>query len=306
MELVGYIVLFIISMAALIKASDWFVSSAETIGLSLGVSPFIIGVTLVAFGTSLPELAASVAAVVRGSSQIVIGNVIGSNITNVLLVIGMSAVIGKEIIVDKKSTANKLVMLLSSAFLMYFTLQDLTLSIGEAILYLAGMVLFLLSTIGGSRTDISNRPKAGIKNYALVIGAAALVYGGAHFTIVSIEQISDAVGIPTEVIALTGVALGTSLPEVVVSVTAVLKGKSDIAIGNVLGSNIFNTFAVMGIPRLIGDLAIPPSILDFSLPMMVAVTIIFSFMFFESKINRSEGMMLIVLYCLFVYMSFGT
>ncbi len=305
MEVVGYFVLFVVSMAALIKASDWFVSSAETIGLSLGISPFVIGVTLVAFGTSLPELAASIAAVARQSSEIVIGNVVGSNITNILLVIGVSAVIGKEILVDKESTANKLVMLLASAFLMYFTLQDLTVSLGEAILYLAGMALFLLSTIGGSSEDTGDRPKAGVKNYALVIGAAALVYGGAHFTIVSIEEISETLGIPNEVIALTGVALGTSLPEVVVSVTAVLKGKSDIAIGNVLGSNIFNTFAVMGIPRLFGDLIIPASIMEFSIPMMVGVTIIFAFMFFESKINRWEGMMLIVLYCLFVYMSFG-
>ena len=305
MEVVGYFILFVVSMAALIKASDWFVSSAETIGLSLGISPFVIGVTLVAFGTSLPELAASIAAVARQSSEIVIGNVVGSNITNILLVIGLSAVIGKEILVDKESTANKLVMLLASAFLMYFTLQDLILSLGEAILYLAGMALFLLSTIGGASDDAENRPKAGVKNYALVIGAAALVYGGAHFTIVSIEEISETLGVPNEVIALTGVALGTSLPEVVVSVTAVLKGKSDIAIGNVLGSNIFNTFAVMGIPRLFGDLIIPASIMEFSIPMMVGVTIIFAFMFFESKINRWEGMMLIVLYCLFVYMSFG-
>ena len=113
MEVVGYFILFVVSMAALIKASDWFVSSAETIGLSLGISPFVIGVTLVAFGTSLPELAASIAAVARQSSEIVIGNVVGSNITNILLVIGLSAVIGKEILVDKESTANKLVMLLA-------------------------------------------------------------------------------------------------------------------------------------------------------------------------------------------------
>ena len=139
----------------------------------------------------------------------------------------------------------------------------------------------------------------------MVIGIFLLIRGGG-WTVDGAVFVANKFGISPLIVGFTIIAFGTSLPELLISVFANLQGSGGIAIGNVLGSNIFNTFAVMGIPRLIGDLAIPASILDFSLPMMVAVTIIFSFMFFESKINRSEGLMLIVLYCLFIYMSFGT
>jgi len=313
-EIVGYILLFVVSIAVLVKSSDWFVSGAEVVGLAAGISPFVIGVTLVAFGTSLPELAASIAAVYSGSSEIVIGNVVGSNITNILLVIGMSAVIGKEIIMERSTTDSKVLMLLASAFLLYFTLKDGNLDLVETLVFMAGMVLFLVSSIKGKSSEARVRSKTSMLSYLMMIGGAVLVYAGAHFTILSLEHISEYVGMSNEVIALTGVALGTSLPEVVVSVTAVQKGKSDIAIGNVLGSNIFNTFIVMGIPGLLSYfmkssdgsslLTIPDSVINLSLPFMVAVTILFCFMFVESKINRSEGWMLILLYGFFLYMTF--
>lgn len=303
MSLILSIVIFLVSMAVLIKASDWFVNGAETIGLSLGVSPFVIGVTLVAFGTSLPELAASIAAVLVGSSEIVVGNVVGSNVTNILLVIGLSAVVGNEIVIDRMASANKLIMLVASALLMYFTLADGKLDRFEALIYLAGMFFFLMGTIQRKGELDADRPRASGVHYLMLVGGAALVYAGAHFTIYSIEGISESIGVSSEVIALTGVALGTSLPEVVVSVTAMRKGKSDIAIGNVLGSNIFNSFAVMGIPGLISNLRIPKGIVDFSLPMMIGVTVIFAFMFTESRINKWEGWTLIVVYVFFVYIS---
>jgi len=313
--ILAYILLFIVSMVALIKASDWFVSGAEVVGKSAGISPFVIGVTLVAFGTSLPELAASIASVFSGSSEIVIGNVVGSNITNILLVLGLSAVIGKGIIIDKSTTDSKVLMLLASAILLYFTLQDGKLDLFETLLFLAGMVMFMIGSIKGQVNKQADRVRASVWSYVMMIGGAAIVYAGAHFTIISVEYMSDYIGISNEVIALTGVALGTSLPEIVVSVTAVQKGKSDIAIGNVLGSNIFNTFIVMGIPGLVsyfqgsvrGEslLTIPQSVTDLSLPLMVAVTILFCFMFVESRINRSEGWMLILLYVFFIYLIFS-
>jgi len=303
MSLIVSIIIFLVSMAVLIKASDWFVNGAETIGLSLGVSPFVIGVTLVAFGTSLPELAASIAAVIAGSSEIVVGNVVGSNITNILLVVGLSAIVGNEIVIDRMASANKLVMLLGSALLMFFTLSDGKLDRIESLIYLGGMFFFLMGTIERKGDLDSERPGTSWTDYLKLIGGAALVYAGAHFTIYSMSGISLALGVSNEVIALTGVALGTSLPEVVVSVTAMRKGKSDIAIGNVLGSNIFNSFAVMGIPGLIDKLKIPEGIVHFSLPMMIGVTVMFAFMFTESRINRWEGWTLLVIYAFFVYVS---
>ena len=132
-----------------------------------------------------------------------------------------------------------------------------------------------------------------------MIAGAGLVYAGAHFTIVAIGEISAGLGINQEIIALTCVALGTSLPEVAVSITAARKGNSAMAVGNVLGSNVFNTFMVMGIPAFIGPLTIPQNILDFSLPFMVGVTVIFALICITPRISKWEGWMLVLFYTFF-------
>ncbi|MDX1477799.1 MAG: calcium/sodium antiporter [Saprospiraceae bacterium] len=304
MELIAYIGLFVVSLFVLVKASDWFVSGAEAIGLSLGISPFIIGVTIVAFGTSLPELAASIAAVVSGASEIVVGNVVGSNITNILLVLGLTAIFSKKIQLDRNAMAIDISMLIASALLLWFALTDLRMSWFDIVVFLIGMFIFLMNSISGDKDDLVDRPAATSRNYLMVLVGAGLVYGGAHFTIVAIQEISMQIGINPEIIALTCVALGTSLPEVVVSITAARRGNSGIAIGNVLGSNLFNTFAVMGIPALLGPLVIPQSILGFSLPVMVVVTAIFAGLILAKQINRVFGLMLVVGYVFFLYFSF--
>ena len=143
MDLLIYIVSFIASLATLLKASDWFVDSAEAIGLSLGISPFIIGVTIVAFGTSLPELATSIASVFAGESEIVIGNVVGSNITNIALVLGLTAVVVKKIEIENDLWLIDMTFLWASAFLLWFVLYDLQLNTFECILLLLGLALFL-------------------------------------------------------------------------------------------------------------------------------------------------------------------
>ena len=304
MEIIGLILLFIVSLAALVKASDWFIGAAETIGLAAGISPFVIGVTFVAFGTSLPELATSIAAVLAGSTEIVTGNVVGSNITNILLILGVAAVLAGRIVMNPKTMDNNILMLLASTFLFWFTVRDGVFGLFESILFLLALGFFILSTIDGRDKNQSEHPSAGVKHYLLLIVGGVLVYLGARYTIFSLLEISEIAGIPSEIIALTGVALGTSLPEVVVSVSAVRKGKTEIAIGNILGSNIFNTFAVMGISGLITPLNVPASIAGFSLPLMIAVTIMFCFIFLAPKITRWEGFVLLVFYAFFVYNSF--
>lgn len=304
MELLINILIFVGSLAVLVKASDWFVDSAETIGISLGVSPFVVGVTIVAFGTSLPELATSIAAVFEGSSEVVVGNVVGSNITNILLVLGLTAIVAKDIVLDFDVMDIDMPLLIGSAFLLYFVLIDLHLSLFEALLLLTGMVVFLLNSIRSPRTSEIGRQKAGLRSYAIIIGAAGLVWIGAYYTIYAMKHISGIAGIPTDVIALTAVALGTSLPEVVVSISAARKGKTAIAVGNVLGSNVFNTFAIMGIPRLIEPLIIPERMIEWSIPMMIGVSILFALVCISSRISRWEGWMLLIFYVFFAYYSF--
>ncbi len=292
-----YTGLFVVSLAVLLKGSDWFVDAAERLGLSLGISPFIIGVTIVAFGTSLPELATSIAAVLGGDSEIVVGNVVGSNIANILLVLGLTAIVSKEIKLEFSMLNIDLPLLAISSLLMWFMLMDGHFSLFEAILFLISLVIFLINSFKVERgVDADDRPKTSIRDVGILLGAGVLIFVGAHYTIVAIKKLSLLVGVSKEVIALSMVALGTSLPEVAVSVTAARKGKSAIAVGNVLGSNLFNTYGVMSIASFFGTLSFPPDVLSYSLPVMVAVTILFVLISISLRISRWEGAMLVLFY----------
>lgn len=303
MDLAIYIGLFVISLAVLVIASDYFIGAAEKIGTYLGIPSFIIGVTIVAFGTSLPELATSIASVMRGTSEIVVGNVIGSNITNILLVLGSAAFVTKRMKIDFDVMDIDMPLLFGSAFLLYFALSDLHFSWLEAFVFLLGLVVFLFNSFSGDNKAAKDHTIEKLKPsvyVALVLGAI-LVYFGATYTIFAMEEVSKIMGIDPHIIALGAVALGTSLPEVVVSVKAAKAGKYGIAIGNVLGSNMFNTFAVMGIPSMFGTLVIPQDTLTFSLPFMVATTIMFGMICLTKKISKWEGAMLILFYIFFLF-----
>jgi len=298
--LLTYILIAIVSLAVLLFASDKFIDSAEKIGLSLGISPFIIGVTIVAFGTSLPELAASIASVYSGTSEIVVGNVVGSNITNILLVLGLTAMIGKKIVLDFDVWEVDMPLLLGSAFLLLFTLADGHLSRIEAILYLVALVGFLINSVTGSDSGgQETQPVKAIDFLTLILGGVG-VFVAAKYTIFGIEEVSKLAGISPEIISLTFVALGTSLPEVVVSLSAAKKGKHAIAVGNVLGSNIFNSYAVMAIPSFLGSLAIPENVIKFSLPFMVAMTVLFGAITLSKRIGKWEGLLLLIFYAFYL------
>ncbi|MEL7222505.1 MAG: calcium/sodium antiporter [Bacteroidota bacterium] len=301
MELLINIGIFVLALGTLLKASDWFVDAAEAIGLSLGISPFIIGVTIVAFGTSLPELATSIASVFAGESQIVIGNVVGSNITNIALVLGLTAVVVKNISLKNDLWFVDMSFLWASAFLLWFVLLDLHVSIFDCIILITALVLFLTYSFKGNKREAADdRPKANARHFVMLVVGGVLVYFGADFTIGAISEISAIMGIPPKLIALSAVAIGTSLPEVVVSLSAARKGKASLAVGNVLGSNIFNTFIVVAIPGLLGNLDIPADILAFYIPMMIVMTILFGVMAFDRMITRWEGFILLLFYIVFI------
>ncbi|MEM1325637.1 MAG: calcium/sodium antiporter [Bacteroidota bacterium] len=302
MPVLVYVGILIVSLAVLLKASDWFVAAAERIGLSFGISPFIIGVTIVAFGTSLPELASSIAAVLDNESSIVLGNVLGSNITNVTLILGVVAVVGGTIHFRKDVMNIDMPLLLTSAALLTFTIYDRVLSLFDAFLLLSGLVIFLVYSFRSKDEEEAEeeRPKVTFKSYLIVIAASALVFFGAKYTIFAVSELAARADISPEVIALSVIALGTSLPELIVSITAARKGRTEIAVGNVLGSNIFNTYAVMGIPPFFGQVEITESALQFSLPFMIVITLLLAFMCLSKKISRWEGMMLLLFYAYFV------
>ena len=297
MDLLLQIGIFVVAIAVLLWASDRFVDSAERIGLSLGISPFIIGVTIVAFGTSLPELATSIVAVIDGTSQIVIGNVVGSNITNIALVLGLTAVVVKNIDLEYNLWHIDIPFLWGSAFLLYFAVMDGDLSFFECGLFLAGIVIFLAYSFKDQeKADKEDRPAAGTKDYVFLLLGGALVSVSASYVIQAITAISVILNIAPSVIALSAVAVGTSLPEVAVSLAAARKGKASIAVGNAIGSNIFNTFIVMAVPRFFGPLVIPPEIITTYLPLMIVMTILLGVMSNNRKITRWEGWVLLLFY----------
>ena len=274
--------------------------SAEKVGLAMGIPSFIIGVTIVAFGTSLPELATSIASVFSGSSEVVIGNAVGSNITNILLVLGAAAVYGKGIKIDYDVMNTDIPMLFGSAFLLYFALQDFTLSTMECLVFLAALAIFLFNSFKGNNDESIVKTKTAPKDWLILFLGSVAIFFSAKYTIYAMEGIATLMEIPIHIISITIVALGTSLPEVIVSIAAAKKGNHGMAVGNVLGSNIFNTYAVMAIPGLMGNLTIPEDTMTFSIPFMMAVTILFGIICLSKKISIWEGYMLLIFYAFFI------
>ena len=292
--------IFVVSLVALLKASDWFVDASEKIGLSLGISPFVIGVTIVAFGTSLPELASSIVAVVGGESEIVVGNVIGSNVANICLVLGIVAIVAGTIKMDFSVLDIDVPVLVASSVLLWTFTSDGVIGWLDGLLLVGMLVVFLINsfrTHGGEKVTASH---AGWQAYALLIVGAVGVYFGAKYIVESIQNLSEEMGIASGVIAASAVALGTSLPEVIVSVAAARKGKPGMAVGNVVGSNIFNSFGVMGVPAFFGDVLVPAEQIAFPLPYMIGITVLFAFMAAANNVSRWEGVMLVGMYLIFL------
>jgi len=328
--LIFWILIFILSLVLLVKSADWFVESSEKIGLALKISPFIIGVTIVSIGTSFPELASSIAAVLKGASEIVAANVIGSNIANILLVVGLSAVAARTLLVKRSLIDLDAPFLAAATGLFIFIVWDGKIVFGEGILLLLAFMVYFLYTIFQRREEIitpelmevlpggmeikvlpsrAERRRKEIKEKStklnfkvflfLILGIIGLIIG-ANYTIESVLKISEFLKIPTALIAITAIAVGTSLPELVVSVRAAIKKKYEIALGNIFGSNVFNILIVAGIPALIKPLAIDNLTFLVGLPFLVIATLLFVISGISRRIHIWEGAMYLLIYILFI------
>lgn len=293
-------------------SSDWFVDSAEKVGLYFKLPSFVIGVVIIGFGTSLPELASSIVSVFKGQSEIVISNAIGSNITNIFLVLGVSALFAPSYFIKHDIFQADMPFLAGSAVMISLMTFDLNFTLFEALICLSGLVLYLHRSIksGHIADQIEEDEKEEIHkpsllSWAVILVSPALITVGASLTVESVVRISEIMNIGTEIIAVTAVALGTSLPEVMVSIQAARKGNGEMAVGNVVGSNIFNTFAVMGVGALFGELKIAPSYPTQTLPVFLGATVMAYFIVRDKKIFRFEGVLLLLFYILFIGNSYG-
>lgn len=319
-----WLAIFVISLAVLVKSADVFTSGAEIAGLKLKVSPFIIGVTIVSIGTSLPELITSFIAVFRGAPEIVAANAIGSNVANILLVVGLACVVSRKLIVKRSLIDLDAPLLAISMAILFVTVLDGTITFWEAIILVMTYMIYIGYTIKTGQSDddeiehnhkkikkmvksdlISKEDQAKmatswLRSILYILVGVVGIYVGADWTIKSVIEIGTMIGISTSIIAITAVAVGTSLPELVVSVTAARRGQFEIALGNVFGSNIFNGMMVIGLPALIRDIPVDPATLNIGVLFMVIATTLYVISAISQRVHRWEGLMYLCLYALFM------
>ncbi len=305
--------IFIFSLAVLIKSADWFTAAAEKIGEAFRVSPFMIGITIVSVGTSLPELATSLIGLWQGDSTIAIANAVGSNIANILLVVGVAAIVGGALKVNRSLIDIDLPLLLGVTLLVTFMLWDGDMIWQEGLVAILFYIVYIFysAKISEKRDYIPfvNRFHLERKIHHIkipwsamgILGLGAIgVYFGADWTVKATLKIAEILQVNSSAVVMSALAVGTSLPELIVSASAAFKGKYEIALGNVFGSNIFNLLIVVGVPALFAPLTVDENSLIIGLPVMVLATIIYTFSGISQKINKWEGMIYIFLYFIFV------
>lgn len=305
------IILLIIGFVILIKGADLFVDGASNIALNFKVSKMLIGLTIVAFGTSAPEFAVSVKGLLSGSFDIVLGNVIGSNILNILLILGVAAMIHPLVV--KSNTVKKelpITLLITALFavLLSDNLFDKSMSNnftrGDGIVLILFFLVFIYYLINLMRNKVEDTtdekilslPKSFLYTF---IGLVAIILGS-NFVVDSASYLAKALGVSERIISLTIIALGTSLPELVTSVMATKKGEYDIAIGNVVGSNIFNIGIVIGLPvTILGGISkIAFSYIDL-IVMIVTALMLYLFSKNDYKISKREGLSFLILFVVY-------
>jgi cation:H+ antiporter len=310
LELMIDYIFVLIGLALLYKGADWFVEGASALAKYFGISSLVIGLTVVAFGTSMPELVVNFFASIQGNSDVAFGNIVGSNIINMLLILGLTGVI-TPILVQKSSVWKEIPFALL-AVLVLATMSNkmllasdsgniLTRADGILLLFFFSIFLYyIFETIKNSTNESSDSIKehsVAKISFMLIAGFIFLVIGG-KLTVDGAVSIARQMGISEFLISSTIVAAGTSLPELVTSITAALKKEMDISVGNILGSNIFNIFFIMGVSATISPLTVPIGINVDLIVLAIATLLFFVFMFTgkKHKFERWEALIFLVIY----------
>ncbi len=309
--------LIVPGIALLVLGGEWLVRGASRLASMMGVAPVIIGLTVVAFGTSAPELAVSVLSAYRGQADLAVGNVVGSNIVNILLILGLSAVV-MPLAISARIVKFEVPIMIGSALLFMALGWDGVISRLDGILLVTLFFLYLYWMWHSARTDpeaakelvdveMEALPQRTLSNYLrlaglIVLGLVGLTFGS-QWAITGAVALARALGVSELVIGLTIVAAGTSLPELATSVIASLRGERDISVGNVVGSNIFNILSVLGFSSLLAPkgVSFAAAVLYFDAPVMIGVSLACFPIFFNGfKIKRWEGGLFVLFYVFYV------
>ncbi|GAA5033739.1 sodium:calcium antiporter [Marivirga lumbricoides] len=303
-------VLLVVGLAMLILGGDLLVRGASRIALRFKISPLVVGVTIVAFGTSAPELLISIQAALAGSPDITMGNVVGSNICNLALVLGVTALIA-PIPVNSDSIKIDWPMAMGSSLLLYFLVREGFVDDYEGIMFIVLLILYVIFIIRRSRKNNISPAELGIeveapsdaekqnmgKDILLIIIGGGGLYFGSDWFVNSARDLAIYLGVSERIVGITVVAIGTSLPELVTSVVAAFKRETDLALGNLMGSNIFNILSILGITSLISEIEVSEVILNSDMIWMLAITlVILPMMVFNKRIDRYEGLILLGTY----------
>ena len=306
---------FAAGLVLLYYGAEWLVRGSARIARALGITPLVIGLTVVAFGTSAPELVVSVLASWRGESNVALGNVVGSNILNIALILGLSAVI-HPLRVQSSLVAREMPVMIGSAIAIAVVGWNGTMSRIEGIVFLGVFVLYLWFVVALARrapesvqVDYDEFEEA-LKmepgdesrqwDYFLVAGGLLALVVGAHLLVTAAVAFARILGISDLVIALTVVAVGTSLPELATSAIAAMRGEADIAVGNIVGSNIFNVLLILGASAVVNPLSVDPGLMRFEIPVSIAISaLLVPLALTRLTIERWEGALLLAGYVVF-------
>lgn len=299
-------------LALLVAGAEWLVRGASAIATAAGISPLVVGLTVVAFGTSAPELSVSLSAALAGQSDLALGNVVGSNIANILLILGVSATIA-PLLVSMQVIRREVPIMIGVSVVVLVMSLDGQLGRLDGSALVAGVVVYTWQSVIASRREVAasavdtgEAPRGADMRRLLIhlLQAAAgltLLMVGTKGVVDGATVMATAMGVSDLLIGLTVVAVGTSLPEAATSIVATLRGQRDLAVGNAVGSNIFNVLAILGLTALVRPVAVPVEVLVFDLPMMLAVAIACLPVFFTGgTIARWEGCVFVAYYAAYV------
>ena len=304
MEIIFNFLLVGAGLTMLYFGAEWLVKGSIAISNKLGVSQLVIGLTVVAFGTSAPELAVSVSSAMQGLSDVALGNVVGSNIVNIGAILGLSAIIS-PIIVSKSAIRKEVPIMIGISFLLLAIIFDGKIDLVDGTLLVAGIIVFSWYSYRSSKkdTDIEEVPISKtlqknifLKSTVFIIAGFLLLTGGSFLTVDNAVIIGTSFGISELFMGLTVVAIGTSLPELITSVVAARKGHADLSVGNIVGSNIFNIMAILGISSLISGITVSEKVLVDVGIMLAFSLVLIPIMRSGFIISRKEGILLITGY----------
>lgn len=295
----------IIGFVLLIKGADFFVEGASAVAAKLGVPELVIGLTIVAIGTSAPEAAVSISAALKGNNGISIGNVVGSNIMNILVILGLTAVITTLTVKKSVIKVDMPVMIASTIAMILWGMLGGELSKFTGVVFLVTLIVYMVYLVSYARrsgADDDAEEVKDIKNWLIpifILGGVAAIILGSNVAVEGASGIAKTFGVSDRVIGLTIVAFGTSLPELVTSVTAARKGHADIAIGNIVGSNLFNILFILGMTSLIIDLPYLSEGANFVIDgfvMLAAALLLYILVLPKKKLTRAGGIIMLLGY----------